>query len=345
MANPEHVRVVKQGAKAIAAWREKNAETLLDLSLANLSGANLSDANLQSAYLLGAILKGADLGRAMLSGANLDETDLVDANLSRAHLSDTAMRYADLRGANLCGAWLVRANLNGADLSGADLTGALLGATSFGGTDLTGAKGLADVRHGAPSTIGVDTLIKSQGKIPDVFLRGCGVPEELIVQLPAIVGSMAPIQFYSCFISYSSEDDAFAKRLHARLIAEKLRVWFAPEDMRGGAKFAAQIDRAIQKYDRTLLLLSEKSMKSKWVRREIKRARQKEKRSGGNVLFPIALVPFKEIKSWECLDSDSGEDLAEKVREYHVPDFSQWKDEDAFEKAFGELMRDLKASG
>ena len=122
-------------------------------------------------------------------------------------------------------------------------------------------------------------------------------------------------------------------------------MWIAPEDMRGGDKFAAQIDRAIQMYDRTLLLLSGKSMKSEWVRREIKRARKKEKKTKQNVLFPIALVPFKKIKAWECLDSDSGEDLAQKVREYHIPDFSQWKDEDAFEKAFGELMRDLKATG
>ena len=42
---------------------------------------------------------------------------------------------------------------------------------------------------------------------------------------------------------------------------------------------------------------------------------------------------------------ERGDDLAEKVRAYHVPDFSQWKREEAFEKAFGELMRDLKASG
>ena len=63
------------------------------------------------------------------------------------------------------------------------------------------------------------------------------------------------------------------------------------------------------------------------------------------MLFPLRLVRYDSIRAWECLDADSGEDLAEKVREYHVPDFSQWKQEDAFEKAFGELMRDLKASG
>jgi hypothetical protein len=50
------------------------------------------------------------------------------------------------------------------------------------------------------------------------------------------------------------------------------------------------------------------------------------------------------LKKWECLDSDTGEDsafigfrrdkLAEEVRKYHLPDFSNWKNHDVFERAF-----------
>jgi hypothetical protein len=36
------------------------------------------------------------------------------------------------------------------------------------------------------------------------------------------------------------------------------------------------------------------------------------------------------------------EDLAAEVREYFIPDFSNWKDHDAFEKAFARLQSDLK---
>ena len=96
--------------------------------------------------------------------------------------------------------------------------------------------------------------------------------------------------------------------------------------------------------DKLLLVLSPSSMDSEWVRRELKKARKKELEMGTNVLFPISLVPFKTIKAWECLDSDSGEDLAEKVREYHVPtDFVKWKDHDCFEAAFSKLLQDLRA--
>ena len=82
----------------------------------------------------------------------------------------------------------------------------------------------------------MDTLVRSRGKIPEAFLRGCGVPDALIANLPALIGAMEPIQFYSCFISYSTKDQDFAERLHSKLRDKGLRVWFAPEDIQGGKK-------------------------------------------------------------------------------------------------------------
>jgi hypothetical protein len=34
--------------------------------------------------------------------------------------------------------------------------------------------------------------------------------------------------------------------------------------------------------------------------------------------------------------------LATEIREYYIPDFTAWKDHDAFEAAFARLLRDLK---
>jgi len=39
----------------------------------------------------------------------------------------------------------------------------------------------------------------------------------------------------------------------------------------------------------------------------------------------------------------NGQVLAEEVRHYFIPDFSNWKNHDAFEKAFNRLLRDLKS--
>lgn len=40
---------------------------------------------------------------------------------------------------------------------------------------------------------------------------------------------------------------------------------------------------------------------------------------------------MKTLRAWKRLDSDTGEDLAEEVRKYHTPDFSNWKNHDAFD--------------
>jgi hypothetical protein len=56
----------------------------------------------------------------------------------------------------------------------------------------------------------------------------------LINYLPSLLNQ--PIQFYSCFISYSSKDQKFADRLHADLQNKGVRCWFAPHDMAIGAR-------------------------------------------------------------------------------------------------------------
>ena len=171
----------------------------------------------------------------------------------------------------------------------------------------------------------------------------CGVPEDFITDLPSLIGTMQPIQYQSCFISDRSQDEEFARRLHEKMRGEKLRVWFAPEDMQGGQKLIEQIDRAIQVNDRLLLVLSEHSLNSEWVQTEIRKARQAELREQRQKLFPIRLVSIDRIRDWSCFDADTGKDLAVELREDHIPDFSNWKTHDPFESAFADLLRDLRA--
>jgi hypothetical protein len=312
MANPEHLEILKQGVKAWNEWRREHPDVKPDFSRADLINANLRGADLREADLREAILKFTYLGFADLS-------------------------FANLNGANLGGA-----NLGGANLRGADFTDASLAFTTFADNDLSEVKGLKAVIHVLPSTIGVDTLYKSAGKIPEDFLRGCGVPDDFIAFIPSHFGIQQAIQFYSCFISYSTRDEEFARRLYSRMRDEKLRVWFAPEDVKGGEKLYEQIERAIQIHDRLLIVLSESSLRSKWVMTEIRRARKVELRENRRKLFPIRLVDYETLQAWECFDADTGEDLASEVRQYFIPDFSNWKEHDAFEKAFERLLRDLR---
>ena len=360
MADEKLLEILRRGAREWNEWRKRHPDFLkLDFEDADLSGAELSDANLS-----GARLNGANFSGANLSGAILREADLLGANLSNAHLteadlSDAYLHHADLSYANLSHADLSGANFSGADLSGAALYGAIISGAVVRGTrfgksyvefsvfsdlDLRGAVGLEEVSHYGPSVIAISTIYMSEGEIPEVFLRGCGVPDYFITKIPALVAAMQPFQFYSCFISYSTKDKEFAERLHARMRQAELRVWFAPEDMEGGKKLHEQIDRAIQVHDRLLLVLSEDSMKSEWVMTEIRRARKTELKEGRRKLFPIRLVDYEAIRGWECFDADHGKDLAVEVREYYIPDFSNWKNHDDFEREFARLYDSLKAA-
>jgi serine/threonine protein kinase len=152
------------------------------------------------------------------------------------------------------------------------------------------------------------------------------------------------LQFYSCFISYSARDQEFAQRIRDDLIAKGVRCWFAPHDVRGGRKLHEQIDEAIRLHDKVLLILSEHSMSSNWVKTEIAKARKREVQEKRQMLFPVALVPYDPVvKEWECFDADRGKDSAKEIREYFIPDFSNWKDHDSYQTAFQRLVSDLKA--
>jgi uncharacterized protein YjbI with pentapeptide repeats len=312
MANPEHLARLKEGPDAWNRWR-----------------ADLREADLREADLREADLRGANLSVANLGVANLRGADLTMANLRGADLSGTNLSVANLSGARLHGA-----NLSGARLSGARLSGVRLGHTIFVNTDLSAAKGLELCRHEGPSSIGIDTFYLSKGEIPDSFLRGCGVPEQFITYSQSLVGQ--PIEFYSCFISYSSHDQAFAERLHADMRAKELRCWFAPEDLKIGDRFQERIEESLRVFDKVMIVLSEASVQSRWVEREVNAAREREDRENRTVLFPIRIddAVKNAPQPW----------AADIRRTRHIGDFRVWEVHSAYLKAFERLMRDLKAT-
>jgi len=304
MANQEQLDILKQGVEAWNRWRKEHPDIRPDLSEVNLQVSNLF---------------GADLSHTNLSGSIL-----ADANLFRA----------DLFGADLSLSYLFGADLSRADLSRADFSEAVVGWTTFGDVDLSTAKGLEKVEHQGPSTIGIDTIYRSQGKIPEAFLREAGVPDSFIEYMRSLVGNS--IDYYSCFISYSSNDDVFARRLYADLQSNHVRCWFAPEDLKWGARIRAGIDEAIRVHDKLLLILSKSSVASGWVEREVRAVMDREQKENRTVLFPVRVdrAVFESPFDW----------ATEIRRERNIGDFTFWKDHDEYQKAFARLLRDLQST-
>jgi uncharacterized protein YjbI with pentapeptide repeats len=337
MANQEHLDILKQGVNTWNTWRTQYPRIRPDLgdaylSRADLSNADLSHADLSDADLSGANLHHANLHHADLSHVNLSGANLHHANLSHVNLNVTDLSRAILTEANLSGAVLITTNLSYAQLLGANLHNAKLGWTIFGDVDLSAVKGLDSVDHEGPSTIGTDTILNSEGVIPEAFLRGAGLTDALIDYAHSL--TQYPI-YYSCFISYSSKDHDFAERLHADLQSKGVRCWFAPEDMKIGDKIRPRIDEAIRIHEKLLLVLSEHSVESAWVEKEVETAFEKERQQNGLVLFPIRLdgTVMKTTKAW----------AADIRRTRHIGDFREWKTNDDYQKAFNRLLRALKA--
>ncbi len=259
--------------------------------------------------------------------------DLRDADLSGTDLSSADLRYVTLSRADLSRAHLWNVSFRYVDLDGVDFTNADLGHCLFVDNDLSQVKGLETVRHLAPSNIDIDTIYKSRGEIPEVFLRGCGVPDDFITYMRSLVAH--PIQFYSCFISYSSKDQEFADRLYADLQNKGVRCWFAPEDLKIGDRIRDRIDESIRLRDKLLLILSENSIASEWVEHEVESALEEERRRGRTILFPIRLddAVMESGKAWAALIR----------RSRHIGDFTGWKNHDSYQKAFNILLRDLKS--
>jgi uncharacterized protein YjbI with pentapeptide repeats len=347
MANPEHLAILKQGVEAWNRWRAEHRDVDPDLGGTFGNPTKLHSSNLREAVFFHAYLDFVDFSRGDLARARFDGAWLRGSSFHSASLQEASFIYTNLVGvkfreADLTGADLTRANCNGADFTDAVLTEAILNETILTNATLAHASGLGACKHGGPSRLDHQTLVKS-GHLPLAFLRGCGLPDQFIDYVPSLLNQA--IQFYSCFISYSSKDEEPARCLHADLQAAGVRCWFAPHDVKAGRKLHEQVDEAIRLYDRLLLILSDASMASEWVKTEVANARKREIKEKRQVLFPISLVPYDRIKEWKAFDADTGKDSAREIREYFIPDFSNWKDHDSYAAAFQRLLEDLRTEG
>ena len=336
MANPEHLDILKQGVNAWNQWRVEYHDITPDLSVTILIGEELSDANLSDANLVA-----TDLSLANLRNANLSSAELIGTNLRNANLSDADLRNANLRNANLSKAILIDADLSYSKTED----------TTFGSVDLSNVKGFETVRHTGPSIIDTDTILNSKGRIPEVFLRGCGMSDFEIEfaklyqpGLPADETSEIlyrvhelrhdnPIQINPLFISYSHANTTFVDAMEEQLNERGIRYWRDIHDMTAG-RIEKQVDRAIRHNPTVLLTLSEHSVNSDWVQHEARLARKLEIDTGRDVLCPIALDNSWKTCRWPAR-------LREQIMEYNILDFSDWQNDTAFKQKFERLIDGL----
>ena len=296
--------------------------------------ANLSEANLSETYLSGADLSEADLKKAIFIRSDLASVDLSNSDCERADFRWAYLIKARFNGANLSGANLIEANLTKAELKQSNLSEAFVAWSCFGDNDLSQTVGLNFVKHFGPSTIGIDTIYRSKGKIPEEFLRGAGVPEHFI-SYTAFLNEKAFAR-NSCFISFSGNDRNFIEKIGEDLQREGIRCWYAPEEMKMGDAIRRQVDQLIRIQDKLLVILSKFSVESGWIQKEVEAALKEERNRKRAILFPVRLDNGRmdAEKKW----------LVSLQKTHQIYDFSAWQNWEAYYTQFNRLLGDIKAS-
>ncbi len=330
MEKSELLSILSKGPSVWNVWRRDNPTANIDLSgivlhetrvpwtNRELIKFDLEGINFRSVNLEGAVLKGANLRRADLSAANL--------------------RYSNLRKSNLSGSLLCNTILSGANLTltilrDANLARALFWETVLARTDMRNATGLDETRHGGPSIIDHRTLQRSK-KLPIKFLRGIGLPDRIIEQTFSVLDKTL---YSDCFISYSTIDQNFADKLYTDLQASGIRCWYAPKDLKIGARIRQEIDNAIRSNERLIVVLSENSIVSNWVEKEVETAFDEESRNNKDILIPIR-IDDSVMRSTTAWASD-----IRKMR--NICDFSMWSSNthaQDYDESFNRLLDSLK---
>lgn len=311
-----------------------------DLTGAQLVGCSLTRANLSNATLRQAVLRGADLSYAILSYANLQEADLGGANLTSADLSWTNMSGANLREAQLTTTSLLMADLSGADLRGATIVRAGLdsaifhqaasGGTLFANCDLRMVIGLESMRHTAPSTISLDTIARSGGRIPRQFLTGAGVAEPLVAAQDVMRAEAR--SFPSTLLVAAKSDSELVEKLCRDLQAAQIPAWALYADDEDALNTGeSSLDQVVY-YDRLALLCTDSALENPLTSRffaELVRAGRQPNSAPlvalgfGELFYERTDRLCNQLRNGDCLDFRPGGDLVIEslVRQLSAPTF------------------------
>ena len=313
-----------------------------NLAGGQMTGSSLCRARLTSAVLSHAVLKGADLSYADLSYADLDGADLSGADLTATDCSWATLTNANLRGATITATLLTMANLTGADLRGARITKADLessilhravaGGSLFANCDLRSVIGLESMFHGAPSSITLDTLARSGGRIPRLFLQGAGVAEPLIAAQDILTERRRT--FPSLLLVGSLADADLSERLCRGLSQAHIPAWaLYPDDEEALNSGETSLDHTVY-YDRLALLCTDTGLENPLTSRFFSELVRSARKGGRDDLIALAAgEAFYQRQDRLC----------NALRERLTIDMRGWEDASALETTLAPLVRELSA--
>ena len=305
-----------------------------------MSGANLEGANVHGNYFFNADLTRANLQGAKIYLANFDRANLSEVNLQgtdvyQTRLKNTKLIWANLQGAKFATSSLEQADMRWACVDGADFSKGSMGGTMLSDVDLSKAKGLDDMYINSPLVIDFSTLYKSNGQIPEIFLRRAGVPEEMINMFEKSAGKFKLTRTYIAFVNNDHEQ---MKHLKDDLIDSGIHCW--PYNLDAVShwmlKGAGLFEYWYRTWDRLIVICSREAFGHQYLIDALNKEHKLELESNrDDMLVPVCLDD-ETIAIWN--EYNGSNDPKKKIY-----DFRQWQEPEAYKKALQELIDDLKA--
>lgn len=141
-------------------------------------------------------------------------------------------------------------------------------------------------------------------------------------------------KYYSSFISYSHKDKEFAEKLYNDLMQCDIKCWFDRKTMKSGDDISAKVGEAIVSFDKILVIISQHSLESLWVFKEITLAENKARES----VVPV-LLPIKIDNHIEEVDNVMTSMFKPQI---HIGNFCDWEDPKNYQKSLDQLLKSLE---
>jgi hypothetical protein len=183
--------------------------------------------------------------------------------------------------------------------------------------------------HQGPSLLGLHTLAISYQSLPETFLEGTGVTETLLAAARA--GGNRLGAYPTCLVSSASSDLVFAEQLRQDLQAQGVVCESLPYDKDPAT--SEYVIKLCSVYDRVLLIFSDQmatgdSRRDKFCGDTLYLI---QKWNGGRIVR-LFLNPIGPLLQRFLVPRRSRMDQ----------DFTDWKEQERYQHAFGKLLRDLK---
>ncbi|MEH6469696.1 MAG: toll/interleukin-1 receptor domain-containing protein [Halopseudomonas sp.] len=130
------------------------------------------------------------------------------------------------------------------------------------------------------------------------------------------------------FLSHSSKDKDFVKKLNLSFMSYGLRTFLDDRDISVGDSIPKRIYESIDQSSHLIYVVSQSSIESNWVTEELSVAKMKQLSSDGITILP-ALIEHTELPS--------------SISHIKYADFTEWENHFSYELAFQQLLKPIKS--